>query len=55
MRFALFNGETVEGQVVGFSPYSITVRSASEDEEVTLRKLAIAYYRRPVASAKEEA
>ena len=44
LLFVLFNGQTFEGVVVGFSPYQITIREPSGDE-TTLNKLAIAYYR----------
>ena len=50
----VFNGEQVEGKVMGFSPYTITVQSSSGDAETTLRKLAIAYYRRLVEDDGEE-
>jgi sRNA-binding regulator protein Hfq len=43
--FRLFNGEQITGTLTDFTPYTITVR-VSDDEEVVLRKLAIAYYRR---------
>ncbi len=49
VRFHLFDGSEVVGQVVGFSAYTITVRT--EDEERTLNKLAIAWYTREIASA----
>ncbi|HYP39856.1 MAG TPA: helix-turn-helix transcriptional regulator [Chloroflexia bacterium] len=49
--FRLFNGEQITGTLTDFTPYTITVR-VSEDEEVVLRKLAIAYYRRMVADAQ---
>lgn len=45
LRFTLFDGQTFEGKVVGFSPYQITIREPDGDE-VTLNKLAIAYYRK---------
>jgi transcriptional regulator with XRE-family HTH domain len=45
LRFTLFDGQTFEGAVVGFGPYQITIREPSGDE-ITLNKLAIAYYRR---------
>jgi hypothetical protein len=47
--FKLFNGEIVEGSIVDFTPYTITIRSSASGEaadEVVLRKLAIAYYRK---------
>jgi transcriptional regulator with XRE-family HTH domain len=45
LHFTLFDGQAFEGMVVGFSPYQITIREPGGDE-VTLNKLAIAYYRR---------
>jgi len=45
LHFTLFNGQTFEGAVAGFSPYQITIREPGGDE-VTLNKLAIAYYRK---------
>lgn len=46
LHFTLFDGQTFEGAVVGFSPYQITIREPGGDE-TTLNKLAIAYYRKP--------
>ncbi len=45
LHFTLFDGQTFAGTVIGFSPYQITIREPGGDE-VTLNKLAIAYYRR---------
>ncbi len=45
LNFTLFDGQTFEGVVVGFGPYQIVVREPGGDE-VTLNKLAIAYYRK---------
>lgn len=45
LTFVLFDGQQMEGRVLGFSPYTITIQTPG-GEEVTLRKLAIAYYRR---------
>ena len=45
LHFTLFDGQTFEGTVVGFSPYQITIREPGGDE-VTLNKLALAYYRK---------
>lgn len=45
LHFTLFDGQTFEGTVVGFSPYQITIREPGGDE-IMLNKLAIAYYRR---------
>lgn len=50
LHFTLFDGQEVRGRIVGFSPYNITLREEETGEEVTLQKLAIAYYRR-VATA----
>ncbi|MFZ1240401.1 MAG: hypothetical protein WAV66_13845, partial [Anaerolineae bacterium] len=46
LDFKLFDGSQVVGQVIGFSPYAITVREPS-GAETTIQKLAIAYYRQP--------
>lgn len=46
LHFTLFDGHKLSGRIVGFSPYSITIREPETEEEVTLQKLAIAYYRR---------
>ncbi len=53
LQFTLFDGSTVEGQVIGFSPYSITVRNA-DGAEITLNKLALVSYTRPVAAPAQE-
>mgnify|MGYP000517317699 CR=1 FL=1 len=45
LAFTLFNGERHDGAIIGYSPYSITIRQA-DGSEMTLNKLAIAYYRR---------
>lgn len=45
LHFTLFDGQTFEGTVIGFGPYQITIRDPGGDE-VTLNKLAIAYYRK---------
>lgn len=45
LRFTLFDGQQLSGKVIGFGPYSITIREAEAEDEVTLQKLAIAYYR----------
>lgn len=46
LYFTLFDGHKMSGRIVGFGPYSITIREPETEEEVTLQKLAIAYYRR---------
>ncbi|MGC8781465.1 MAG: helix-turn-helix domain-containing protein [Anaerolineae bacterium] len=53
LHFTLFDGSTVTGQVIGFSPYSITVRVA-DGAEVTLNKLALVSYTRPAAAQPQE-
>ena len=45
LHFTLFDGQTFEGAVVGYGPYHILIRETGGDE-VTLNKLAIAYYRK---------
>lgn len=45
LAFTLFNGERHDGVVIGYSPYTITIRQA-DGSEMTLNKLAITYYRR---------
>ncbi|MDQ5823638.1 MAG: helix-turn-helix domain-containing protein [Chloroflexota bacterium] len=44
--FKLFNGEQFDGTLVDFTPYTITIRPDGGEDEMVLRKLAIAYYRR---------
>lgn len=46
----LFNGEVITGALIGFSPYSLTVR-LSDASEVTLYKLGIVYYQRAGGAA----
>jgi transcriptional regulator with XRE-family HTH domain len=41
----LFDASQVTGQVIGFGPYSITLRQV-DAQEITINKLAIAYYRK---------
>lgn len=45
LTFTLFNGQVFTGVVTGFSLYTITIRQENGDE-ITLNKLAIAYYRK---------
>ncbi len=45
-RFKLFNGEEIGGTITDFTPYTITISSNGSGDDVVLRKLAIAYYRR---------
>jgi transcriptional regulator with XRE-family HTH domain len=51
--FTLFNGQQMSGRIVGFGPYSITIVDVSTDNEVTIQKLAIAYYSVVDAGAAE--
>jgi sRNA-binding regulator protein Hfq len=54
--FKLFNGEEFTGTISDFTPYTITIKIGNDGEEVVLRKLAIAYYRRlPVPQPLEQA
>lgn len=50
LHFTLFDGQTFEGAVTGFGPYQITIREPGGDE-ITLNKLAIAYYRKAGGAA----
>ena len=43
--FTLFDGQTFDGTIAGFGAYHILVREIGGDE-ITLNKLAIAYYRK---------
>jgi len=47
--FKLFNGEQFDGTITDFTPYTITIKEHVSGEEMVLRKLAIAYYRRTEA------
>ena len=48
--FKLFNGEQFEGVISDFTPYTITVKPHGNSDDLVLRKLAIAYYRRGTPS-----
>lgn len=52
LTFTLFNGQVFTGVVTGFSLYTITIRQENGDE-VTLNKLAIAYYRKAARRPEE--
>ena len=43
MRFSLFDGSSVEGRVIGYGPYSITIEQP-DGTETTLNKLALVSY-----------
>ena len=45
LTFTLFDGQTFTGSLVGFGPYTITIRQTEDGAELTMNKLAIAYYR----------
>jgi transcriptional regulator with XRE-family HTH domain len=45
LSFTLFNGEELEGTLVGYGPYALTVRQP-DGTETMVNKLAIAYYHR---------
>lgn len=43
VTFTLMNDKVFSGQIIGFSPYSITIRQG-DGQEMVLQKLALAYY-----------
>jgi len=43
VSFKLFSGEQLEGRVIGFSPYHITI-ARDDQTEITIHKLALVYY-----------
>jgi transcriptional regulator with XRE-family HTH domain len=45
LHITFFDGNRIEGQIVGFTPYTIVLRQ-SDGGEITANKLAIAYYRK---------
>jgi transcriptional regulator with XRE-family HTH domain len=53
LLFTLFNGQTDEGRVIGFSPYSIAIR-APDGSERTLNKLALVSYTRRAGTGQKE-
>ena len=52
MDLTLFNGETLQGRLLGFSPYALTI-AKPDGQEVTLQKLAVAYYQVEPAAETE--
>jgi len=44
LHFKLFDGTKTSGRVIGFGPYSITIHEEGTGHELTLQKLAIAFY-----------
>lgn len=53
VTFTLFDGRTFTGPVIGFGTYVITIREQESGEELTLPKLALAYYQRHSATRDE--
>lgn len=53
LRFTFINGKEYTGTVVDFTPFTIHIIEEESGEEIILRKLAVAYYRK--ADAIEEA
>lgn len=43
IHLTLFDGERLEGKLLGFSPYALTI-TRPDNQEVTVQKLAVAYY-----------
>lgn len=54
LHFVMFDGKTLDAQVIGFGPYSITVRLV-DGSEMTLNKLALVSYRKAGHGEKEMA
>ncbi|MFO7684210.1 MAG: helix-turn-helix transcriptional regulator [Chloroflexota bacterium] len=50
ITFTLFDKTEFSGRIIGFSPYNITIQQA-DDSEVTIQKLALAYYTAAKAAA----
>jgi hypothetical protein len=53
LKFTFLNGQEYTGVVIDFTPFTVHIIDQSNGEEVILRKLAMAYYRK--ADALEEA
>lgn len=53
LKFTFMNGKEYTGVVTDFTPFTIHIADATTGEEIILRKLAMAYYRK--ADAVEEA
>jgi transcriptional regulator with XRE-family HTH domain len=53
LTFHLLNGKTFTGRVIGFSPYQIMI-TQDDGTEITLHKLALAYYLRPAPEKTDE-
>lgn len=53
LKFTFMNGQEYTGVVTDFTPFTVHIQDATTGEEIILRKLAMAYYRK--ADAVEEA
>ncbi|HEX2910566.1 MAG TPA: hypothetical protein VH186_07135 [Chloroflexia bacterium] len=53
LKFTFMNGEEYTGVVIDFTPFTVHIVNQENGEEMILRKLAMAYYRK--ADAMEEA
>jgi len=53
LKFTFMNGKEYTGVVTDFTPFTVHIQDATTGEEIILRKLAMAYYRK--ADAVEEA
>ena len=53
LKFTFMNGKEYTGVVTDFTPFTVHILDQTTGEEVILRKLAMAYYRK--ADAVEEA
>ncbi|MDB5078732.1 MAG: hypothetical protein JWP00_656 [Chloroflexi bacterium] len=53
LKFTFMNGKEYTGVVTDFTPFTVHIIDSTTGEEVILRKLAMAYYRK--ADAVEEA
>jgi transcriptional regulator with XRE-family HTH domain len=52
--FKLFDGEEVRGVITDFTPYTITISTDGSGDDLVLRKLAVAYYKRTSTSSSDE-
>lgn len=53
MYLTLFNGDKIEGKLLGFSPYALTL-TKPDGQEITVQKLAIAYYQVEPAAPEQQ-
>jgi transcriptional regulator with XRE-family HTH domain len=52
--FKLFDGEQVSGVITDFTPYTITISTDGMGDDLVLRKLAVAYYKRTATPASDD-